>query len=300
MLFDEATLRKINQLSLVATRIRAGVMKGERRSSKRGTSIEFADYRDYTAGDDLRRLDWNVYARLDRPFIKLLEEEEDLAVHVLVDTSKSMDWGEAKAHKLRYALCLAGALGAIALSAGDRLTLATLHLGGPPQQFGPVRGSQHLMRMLAFLENLLDGKNAVLPPLATNLDRSLRDYALESRRPGMAFVISDLFSPAGYQDGISHLLGRAYDVTILHVLAEDEIDPPLAGDLRLVDSETEQAQEVSIDGGMRLAYRQRLLTWREEIRHSCQQRGVRYMDLSTATDWDKVVLYEMRRGGYVK
>ena len=93
MLFDESTLRKLNRLTLVARRIRAGVMKGERRSSKRGSSIEFADYRDYVAGDDLRRLDWNIYARLDRPFIKLLEEEEDLAVHILVDASRSMDWG---------------------------------------------------------------------------------------------------------------------------------------------------------------------------------------------------------------
>ena len=300
MLFDEATLRKINQLSLIATRIRAGVLKGERRSSKRGSSIEFADYRDYTAGDDLRRLDWNVYARLDRPFIKLLEEEEDLAVHILVDTSQSMDWGEAEAHKLRYALRLAGALGAIALSTGDRLTLATLHMGGSPQQFGPLRGVQHLMRMLAFLENLQDSRIPSQAPLLTDLDRSLRDYALESRRPGMAFVISDLFSPVGYQNGATQLLGRGYEVTLLHVLAMDEIDPPLAGDLRLVDSETDQVQEVSIDGGMRLAYRQRLLSWREEIRQNCRQRGMRYMDLNTSTAWDKVVLYEMRRGGYVR
>src|SRR5574341_1722258 len=92
MIFDESTLRKLDQLSLVASRVRAGQMKGERRSVKRGTSIEFADYRDYVRGDDLRRVDWNVYARLERPFVKLFEEEEDLAVHVVVDASKSMDW----------------------------------------------------------------------------------------------------------------------------------------------------------------------------------------------------------------
>src|SRR5512137_1248152 len=98
MLFDEQTLRKLNQLTLVAARLRAGVIKGERRSTKRGTSIEFADYRDYVRGDDLRRLDWNVYARLDRPFIKLLEEEEDLSVHILLDASRSMDWGQEQEH----------------------------------------------------------------------------------------------------------------------------------------------------------------------------------------------------------
>src|SRR5574342_1370124 len=93
-LFDDKTLRKLDRLALVASQVRAGQSKGERRSTKRGTSIEFADYRDYTRGDDLRQLDWNVYARLERPFIKLLEEEEDLSVHVLLDSSESMNWPE--------------------------------------------------------------------------------------------------------------------------------------------------------------------------------------------------------------
>jgi len=129
--FDESTLRKLDQLALVASRIRAGAMKGERRSTKRGTSIEFADYRDYTRGDDLRRVDWNVYARLERPFIKLLEEEEDLAVHLLLDASRSMDYGADEQHKFRYAQRLAAALGYIALAAGDRLMVTVLpSLGG--------------------------------------------------------------------------------------------------------------------------------------------------------------------------
>src|SRR3972149_6374468 len=99
MLFDESTLRKLNQLTLIASRVRAGAIKGERRSSRRGSSVEFADYRNYIPGDDLRRLDWNIFARLDRPFIKLLEEEEDMAVHLLVDASRSMDWGEGDSNK---------------------------------------------------------------------------------------------------------------------------------------------------------------------------------------------------------
>src|SRR5215467_9061903 len=106
MLFDESTLRKLNQLTLVASRVRSGAMKGERRSARRGSSVEFADYRNYAPGDDLRRLDWNIYARLERPFIKLLEEEEDLAVHLLLDTSASMDWpkeGERDQNKLLFA-----------------------------------------------------------------------------------------------------------------------------------------------------------------------------------------------------
>ncbi|MBZ0292977.1 MAG: DUF58 domain-containing protein, partial [Anaerolineae bacterium] len=92
LIFDEKTRRKLEQVMLWSSRIRSGAFKGERRSIKRGTSIEFADYRNYARGDDLRRLDWNLYGRLQRPYIKLLEDEEDLAVHVLLDTSASMDW----------------------------------------------------------------------------------------------------------------------------------------------------------------------------------------------------------------
>src|SRR5204862_2249399 len=115
ILLEPEFLRKLEQLSIVSKRAFSGQLKGEKRSTKRGTSIEFADYRDYTRGDDLRRVDWNVYARLERPFIKLLEEEEDLAVHVLLDASRSMDYGTDTQHKFHYALRLAAALGHIAL-----------------------------------------------------------------------------------------------------------------------------------------------------------------------------------------
>ncbi|MCZ7545781.1 MAG: DUF58 domain-containing protein [Anaerolineae bacterium] len=133
-LFDEVTLRKLEQLRLMASKVRAGAIKGERRSTRRGTSVEFADYRNYTRGDDLRRLDWNIYARLERPFIKLLEEEEDLAVYVLLDASASMDWpqggaGDA-AHKFTFGLRLAAGLGHIALTTGDYLTVGALRDGG--------------------------------------------------------------------------------------------------------------------------------------------------------------------------
>src|SRR5258707_6623098 len=147
-LFDEKTLRKLERLELIARRVRAGVMKGERRSNKRGTSIEFADYRDYTRGDDLRRVDWNIFARLERPFIKLLEEEEDLAVHLLIDASVSMDWptaGEPSQNKFTFARRVLAGLGSISLRSGDQLNLSALRgpngphpprtkMGSPPRR----------------------------------------------------------------------------------------------------------------------------------------------------------------------
>src|SRR5512147_1058285 len=135
-LFDEKTRAKLEQLMLVATRVRAGAMKGERRSTRRGTSIEFADYRNYTRGDDLRRVDWNIYARLQRPFIKLLEDEEDLAVYLLLDASASMDWprtGDRNLHKFVYAQRVLGGLAYIALGSGDRVAAAVLRQDGLAQ-----------------------------------------------------------------------------------------------------------------------------------------------------------------------
>src|SRR3982751_2542532 len=155
-LFDEKTLRKLDRLTLVASRVRAGVMKGERRSTKRGTSIEFADYRDYARGDDLRRLDWNIYARLERPFIKLLEDEEDLAVHLLIDTSASMGWpqdGNKNLNKFLYAQRLTAGLAYISLATNDRLILSTLG-EGRPLQYGPIRGRGYGLAMLNSVSGL--------------------------------------------------------------------------------------------------------------------------------------------------
>lgn len=307
MIFDESTLRKLDQLSLVASRLRAGQMKGERRSVKRGTSIEFADYRDYVRGDDLRRVDWNVYARLERPFVKLFEEEEDLAVHVILDTSRSMNWpaeeggsadGEGEKarerNKLKFAVRLAAALGHVALAAGDRLTVTVLTGGGiPTTRFGPTRGRGSTGRLLKFL----DGLSA---QGATDLDNALRNYALTTDRAGLAFVITDLFSPAGYQSGLSALQSKGHEVGLIHVLAPEEVDPPLAGDLQLIDVETGDPQDVSVDGPLRALYKHRVEAWRDEIEGYCLKRGVHYVPVTTDRRWDEVVLYQMRRMGLVK
>lgn len=293
MLFDESTLRKLNQLTLVASRVRVGAIKGERRSSRRGSSVEFADYRDYTPGDDLRRLDWNIYARLERPFIKLLEEEEDLAVHVLVDASQSMNWGEGDEHKFNYARRLAAGLGAVALASGDVLTIGLLQSGKVAAEFGPSRGQGSLPRLFGFLDGLEPGGE-------TDLNTSLREYSITPRRPGFLILISDLLTSGGYATGLRRLLGRGHEAALVHVLSPDELDPPLAGDLQLVDSETNHAQDVSLDGGLRAQYRARAQAWIQATQLDCRKQGVRYLDVTTSLPWDQVLLLEMRQAGIVK
>jgi uncharacterized protein (DUF58 family) len=307
MLFDETSLRKLQQLTLVTSRVRAGALRGERRSLKRGAGLEFADFRDYAPGDDLRRVDWNVYARLDRPYVKLREEEEDLAVHILVDASQSMDWGEGVQHKFNYAMQLAAGVGSIGLSTGDRISVVMLHDSHPsttplrgsaqdaslPIKEVSLRGQQYLLKLLKFLETQQASG-------ITDLEAATRRYLIKPRRPGLVILISDLLSPNGYQSAVKLLQQRGHEVAIVHVMSPDEIDPPLAGDLKLIDVETGGAQEVSLDGGLRDAYRERVTAWRNEAQAFCRVRGVRYLAVQTDRPWDEVVLYDMRKAGMVK
>ena len=293
MIFDEPTRRTLARLSLVAGRARQGAYKGERRSTQKGSSVEFADYRDYVPGDDLRRLDWNIYARLDRPFIKLLEDEEDLAVHLLVDASRSMDWGEADSNKYRFALRLAAALGLIGLASGDQLTLALLKGEGEIAQYGPARGSHHTLRLLEFLE---------MHPAAgaVDLPQVIHEFARAPRRPGLAILISDLYSSEGLRPSLRELQGRGQEVRVLHLLSPDELDPTLSGDLRLLDCESGTAVEASLDGALRSLYRRRLQEWRSQLQSECRQRRAGYLPLNTAIGWETAVLIEMRKAGVLR
>ncbi|MEQ8673912.1 MAG: DUF58 domain-containing protein [Aggregatilineales bacterium] len=295
LLLEDTTRRKLDRLTLISNRVRAGSMKGERRSKNRGTSIEFADYRNYAPGDDLRRLDWNVYARLERPYIKLLEDEEDLAVHILLDSSASMDWGldgEENTNKFLFARRLFASLGYIALAGNDRLIMTSMNDHGL-ESFGPARGRYQTVQMLRYA-------HALKARGITDLNVTLKDYSVRSGRPGLCFIISDMFSTNGYVDGLNALVGKGYECVLLHVMSPDELTPPLIGDLRLVDVETGNGQEVSIDGGMRDLYIQRVQDWLTDIRAECNRRNVTYMNLTTDMPWEKVVLYEMRRKGLVK
>lgn len=294
-IFDPATLRKFEQLSLVASQVRAGMMKGERRSSKRGTSIEFADYRDYVKGDDLRRVDWNIFARLERPFIKLLEEEEDLSVHFLIDSSGSMDWPRTGAnrdhHKYVWALRGLAGLAYLSLATGDHVQITALRQE-KVQKWGPHRGRAFALPMLSALEKFYTRGD-------TPFDALLKDYAVRTTRAGLCIIFSDMMTPV-YRDGLSALQGRGFEVALIHVLSPDEVNPPLTGDLRLMDVETGVPQEVTIDGGMIQLYQERLLAWRQEIGEFCLRRGVHYVPIETSTPWEELILYNLRRLGVVK
>jgi uncharacterized protein (DUF58 family) len=256
---------------------------GGRRSKKRGTSVEFADYREYTHGDDLRQIDWNVYGRSDRLFVKLREDEESLTVHLLIDCSRSMDWG--RFHKLGYARRLAAALGYVALASQDQVEAVgfnerlTAHLPS-------LRGKPQTGRLFSFL-------GALEPSGQTDLKAALRAYAAMHRRSGMAILISDLFSPGGLE-GLTALLDRGFEATLLHVLDPTETDPDVDGEIELFDRETRQTMRLSVDAAALDAYRKRLADWIAETEAFCAKRMVRYVPTSTAVPLEDFAFRQLR------
>jgi uncharacterized protein (DUF58 family) len=289
-LFDDEFRQRLERLTIATRRVRSGQRRGERRSPRRGASLEFADYRAYSPGDDLRRVDWNIYARLERVLVKLYQAEEDLTVHVLVDTSASMDWGEP--HKLTYARRTAAALGYLALAGFDRALVTTIGAGRTAQT-PPLRGRASLGRLLDFLA---EGEATGV----TDLNRSLSDYAARGRAPGPLFLLSDLLSPGGCDDGLLVLAAARYEVAVVHLLSPDEVSPPLTGNLRLVDRETGQARDVSIDDRLLDLYRTHLADWRERLHAECAQRGISYLPVVTDQPFDDLVLGTLRRAGLVR
>ncbi len=290
MLLDENTLRKLERLALLSRRALAGQLQGERRSPKRGQSIEFADFRPYTRGDDFRRIDWNAYARLERLFVKLFVEEEDLTVHLLVDTSRSMDWGAP--NKLHFAKRAAAALGYVALHGLDRVTVtAFAPQGGTAPRFPARRGTAAAPALFAFLEDL---------PLSprTDLAPRLRRYALQAARPGPLLLFSDLLDPT-WREGLHALTARGFEVTVLHILAPQEDDPDLSGDLTLRDVESGARLELSADNATLRRYRRTLEAWQEEIARFCAARRAVYLRVTSDTPLEGLLFAHLAARGVV-
>src|SRR5215218_2886619 len=283
--FDEAFLRQLERLLLLMKSPVRGGLKGGRRSVKRGQSVEFADYRDYTLGDDLRQLDWNVYARLEKLFVKLFIEEEDTTVTLLIDASASMATGRPA--KLLFAKRAAAALGYIGLASEDRIAVSAL-AGRVARRRAAMRGSGRVFRLLADLSAIepADGP--------TDLVAAARHAAAQLHGRGVVVLISDLLDPAADRI-IRELAATGSELIVLHVLSPDELDPPLEGDLRLVDSETGESIDVTADLATIDAYRNRLAAWKASFAQLAARRQATYVDLASDTPLNDLIFAELRR-----
>ncbi len=283
--FDEEFLRRLERLAVLVKRPVRGGLKGGRRSVKRGQSVEFADYRDYTLGDDLRQLDWNVYARLEKLFVKLFIEEEDLTVTFLVDGSASMAQG--KPDKLVFAKRAAAALGYIALAAEDRVVLASL-AGRTGRRRAALRGSGRAFRLLAELSAIQPADGI------TDLVAACRHALAQVSGRGVLVLVSDLLDP-GAERALRDLAATGSDVIVLHVLAPDELAPDLEGDLRLVDAESGATVDVTLDLAARERYAERVEAWRADLAALAAKRRIAYVPLTSDVPLADLVFAELRR-----
>jgi uncharacterized protein (DUF58 family) len=290
-LLDKDFLKRLERLEIAARRVRRGVRRGERLSRRRGSSVEFADHRPYSKGDDLRFLDWSILGRLDRMMLKLFHDEEDLSVHLIIDASRSMDFGEPS--KFLYARRVAAAIGYVALAGQCRVRPAFLRPGGGVDSCGYLRGMPSSARLLDFLERSEpEGPNA--------LHDGLRRMASEVRPRGVLVLVSDLMDREGVDDALSALARHRGDIHAIQVLDPFELDPDLDGELRLVDSEDQSVTEVSVTTSLRQAYKRRMEAYLDAVEGACRRRGIRRMVASTAVPFEQLVLEVLRGRGLLR
>ena len=288
-LFDEEFQRRLDVLALVSRRLASGRFRAERRTRKVGSGIEFADHRPYTPGDDFRSLDWNLYARSGRLQVKLFEEEEDLSVYLLLDASASMSFGSPP--KLEYAKRLVAALAYISLANLDRVSVVTLadDLTG---RLAPTRGKNRIFKVFDFLRG-------VEAAGVTDTAKGLKTFVAQHKRRGMAILVSDLYDPAGFEGAINTLRYHRFEPLVLQVFDPVEVDPPVHGDVRLVDRETGRAREVTVTPRVLARYREAHAAYRRRIETFCTDKQVPHFGLSTAVPFDEAILDILRRGGVV-
>ncbi len=283
-------LRRLEQFQLLARRRSKSSARGERRSKSRGQSVEFADHRNYTLGDDLRYLDWNLYGRLDKLFLKLYEEERELPVTIFLDASESMTFGEMR--KFDFARQVAAAVGYVALCGFDRVSLVAFP-DNPAE--AAVRGALRAVRGRKSSMEYFRNINQLTASGSANLNEALRRGALEARQAGVAVILSDFLDPAGYEQGLTALIGRGFQVNAVQILAPEELNPTTFGELRLIDSETGAQTEVTFGKYRLSAYQAMVQNFCQRLLEHCQSRGVSFFSVSSNTSLDELLLKQLRR-----
>ncbi len=284
-LLDPKFMARLDALDMLSRKILLGKLQGERRSKRRGGSVEFADHRPYVVGDDLRFVDWNVYGRLEQLFLKLFLEEQDLTVHLLVDTSASMGMGEPA--KGLFAKRLTAALGYISLVNSNRLTIS-LFGDGVRTQLANMRGRNYLAQMAEMLLTTeCDG--------LSDFEKACRDAAASRIGSGITIVISDFLFKQGYESALRRLIGARYDLYVIQVLSPQEIAPELAGDLKLLDIEDADVAEITVSAALIKYYKRNLAAWCDDLRSFCTNRGAVCVQANSADSIESLVLNYLRR-----
>jgi uncharacterized protein (DUF58 family) len=290
LLFDEDFLKKLEYLYIVSKKVYTGKMRGERRSRKAGAGIEFADHRDYAVGDDFRTIDWNVYGRMGKLLVRLFEEEEDLTVTLLVDASESMKMGRPA--KFDYARRVAAALAYIGLANLDRVNIVPFAEALRPQ-LSPKRGKGQVFRVLEFLRGIRPGGE-------TDMESSFRTFVHQTKRRGLAVVVSDFFDPHGYARGLKLLCHHRFETFALQVSDPAEARPAVKGDLRLLDMETGEERIATVSPQVIEAYEREFEEYCERLESFCTSIQASFVRTLTSTPFEDLVLKVFREGKFLK
>ncbi|ALS27660.1 hypothetical protein IJ21_22630 [Paenibacillus sp. 32O-W] len=298
---DMSVLYRLERMSLPAKGRFRGTMQGKRRSRAFGSSLEFADYRPYAPGDDIRRIDWNVYGRTGRAFVRQYWDEQELSVCLYIDVSTSMRFGEESGRKLDYALRLAACVGYAALAGDDRVAVR-LFADGIVRELPMCRGRGAAHRLFRFLDGALRGdfEGEAGAAGGSDLYAAFRHPSALPGRSGQTWLFTDGLHESGLEDTIRALLAAGQDVVYVQLLSPAEIDPQLTGELRLIDSETGTGKEVAIGGSVVASYRQAVRQHCETIRRYCEERGVAYLFADTGRPIADTVLRSFREAGLLR
>jgi uncharacterized protein (DUF58 family) len=289
-LLSNSALARLERLRVNPRKRQTNLGRGEHLARKGGTSTEFTDYRDYTAGDDVRYVDWNIFSRLNRPYLKLYRHEEEMHVVVLIDGSSSMLFGD----KFVMAKRLAAAFSVVALYGGERTSVYACHAHGKaPELLGPMLGRPALRRALAFLENLSGGGDSMI-------DVAVDEVLARHKGRGIAVVLSDFLTLGDLLRPFNRLHAAGLEPHAIQILSRDELEPELTGDVRLVDSETGEALDITGANDLLALYHEHLQALEEDLSAMCRQRGGRYLLVRPDEPMDEVLFDRMRRGGWVR
>jgi uncharacterized protein (DUF58 family) len=286
-IFDTEFLKRLNTIAINARMAMSEGGSGTRKSKAKGSSVEFSDFREYTPGDDFRRIDWNAYARFDRLFVKLFMEEREAAVNIFVDSSKSMDFGQPK--KSIMALKLAAVLSFLTLGNLDRVCINSMKDNNISQS-NSMTGRVMFDRCINFLEGInFSG--------STNINECIKRKDFKGR--GISIILSDFFTPGGIEEAVKYLLYKKQEVVLIHILSEEELNPSLDGQVRLLDSETGQTRDVAVTPVILKQYNKQLNVFMNSIKEYSTRMGASYVMVCNTALVEKVVLEEFSKAGII-
>lgn len=287
--FDEAFLQRLEYLYIVSKKIVAGRLRAKRKTKIVGSGLEFADFRNYSPGDDLKNIDWKIYGRTERLFLKLFEEEEDLYIYFLVDGSQSMRLG--KDTKLDYAKRVTAALAYIGLSNLDRVSVIPFS-SSLDDRLPPSRGKAQIFRIFEFLSSFTPGKT-------TSLADAFRKFVAENKRRGIVVVLSDFYDPSGFEEGLNILRYNKFEPMVIQIFDERELDPTVRGDLQLVDCETGEVTDLTLTPELVKKYAAAMKEMADEMESFCAKRQILYFRVPVQVPFDDLILRVFRAGGFI-